>query len=159
MHSRCDLPTQQKRTCKIMQDCARILHARLAWHVHAICPFSCTILARFLHNLAHTLQEMLQDFARVAFLAHFLQYLARIGARLCKNCARTGHIACTCQASLACKNLARFLHDLASSLLLGSYRLAALPNMRIKCPVQIKYTSQPQDSTCCLCCHMYIHLP
>ena len=46
---------------------------------------SCTI------RLAHILQEMVQDFARVAariFLAHFLQDLARIGARLCKNHAR-----------------------------------------------------------------------
>ena len=51
--------SQQKRTCKIMQDCARILHARLAWHVHAICPFSCTILAQ-------SCQEMVQNFARVA---------------------------------------------------------------------------------------------
>ena len=31
-----------------------------------------------------------------------------------------GHITCTCQASLACKILARFLHDLASSFLLGA---------------------------------------
>ena len=34
-----DIPSKNElaRSCKIL---ARLLHARLAWHVHAICPFS-----------------------------------------------------------------------------------------------------------------------
>ena len=107
------------RLCKNL---ARILHARLAWHVHAICPFSCTFLARFLHNLAHILQEMVQDFARVAariiiICNDFLHIFCKILQELVQDCAiivqEKGHIACTCQASLACKILARFLHNLA----------------------------------------------
>ena len=86
-------------------------------------------LARFLHILARFVQEMVQDFARDAariitckfgVSCTFLQDLARIGARLCKIVQEKGHITCTCQASLACKILARFLHDLASSFLLGN---------------------------------------
>ena len=67
--------------------------------------------ARFLH--AHILQEMVQDFARDAArivtckFAHFLQDLAR----MVQDCARIvqekEHIACTCQASFACKILAQ----------------------------------------------------
>ena len=55
-----------------------------------------------------------QDFARDAariitckFGVSCTAILARIGARLCKNRARKGHITCTCQASLACKILAK----------------------------------------------------
>ena len=89
---RCVL-TVSELTCKIMQDCTRILHARLAWHVHAICPFSCTILAGKI------------------FLQHLLQNLAPFLARYVQDCARImqekGHIACMCQANLACKVLAQ----------------------------------------------------
>ena len=110
---------QQQRTCKIMQDCARILHARLAWHVHTICPFSCTFLA-------HILQEMVQDFARAA---------ARIIStsisctfffpRSCKNWCKIVQETCkkrdiSCARARAKQVLhARFLHDFASSFLLG----------------------------------------
>ena len=102
-----------------MQDCARILHARLAWNVHAICPFSCTILAQ---SCTYILQEMVQDFARdnariitckfgVFFLLILAHFFGKILQELMQDCARIvqekGHIACTCQASLACKILAQ----------------------------------------------------
>ena len=96
------------RSCKIVQESCKNLACKT-------CTRYVPFLARFLHNLAHILQEMVQDFARVAataFLAHFLQDLARIGARFCKK-------RDILRASLACKILARFLHDLASSFLLG----------------------------------------
>ena len=48
-----------------MQDCARILHARLAWHVHAICPF----LARFSHYLARSCTYLARNGARNSKLA------------------------------------------------------------------------------------------
>ena len=79
---------------------ARILHARLAWHVHAICPFSCTIL----HNLAPILarswkkvQETpnLQVIILAASLAKSCTISCKNRARLCKNRARL------------CKNRAR----------------------------------------------------
>ena len=126
------LPSKNElaRSCKNL---ARILHARLAWHVHAICPSSCTILhdsCTILHDSCTTI--LARNGARFckrccknnylqvwSFLHFFWQDLARIGARLCKIVHEKGHIACTCQASLACKILARFLHDLASSFLLG----------------------------------------
>ena len=108
--------TQQKRTCKIMQDCARILHARLAWHVHGICPLvlhdSCTILHQFLQDLAKNVQEM-QVILLAATLAKSctISYkiaMCKIVQESCKKCARKGtYTACTCQASLACKILAQ----------------------------------------------------
>ena len=70
-------------------------------------------LARFLHNLAHILQEMVQDFARDAARMKFgvsCTFL-KILQELVQDCLRIvqekGHIACTCQASLACKILAQ----------------------------------------------------
>ena len=107
-----------------LQDHARILHARLAWHVHAICPFSCTIL----HNppiLARSCKKSANLKGNYScsisckILHHFLQESCKIVQESCKFVQEKGHIACTCQASLACKILARFLHDLASSFLLG----------------------------------------
>ena len=63
---------------------ARILHARLAWHVHAICLFSWTIL----HNILH----------------QFLQDLAKKSAR---NSKLTGNYSC----SISCKILHHFLQE------------------------------------------------
>ena len=112
-----DQPSKNElaRSCKIVQESCKNLACKT-------CTRYVPFLARFLHNLAHILQETVQDFARVAariiipaFLAHFLQDLARIGARLCKK-------RDILRASLACKILARFLHDLASSFLLGKER-------------------------------------
>ena len=122
--------TQQKRTCKIMQDCARILHARLAWHVYAICPFSCMILAlscKILHIII--LQEMVQETPnlQVIILAASLARCSYVHARSCKivqeSCKKRDiSRACAMQVLHArfLHNLVRILHDLASSFLLGS---------------------------------------
>ena len=132
------LCTQQKRTCKIMQEsCMQDLHGTCTRYVH--------FLARFLHYLARSCTYLARNGARNSKLAgnyscsisckilhHFLQDMCKILQDMCKilqDSARivqeNGHIACTCHASLACKilaqyNLARILHDLASSFLLGT---------------------------------------
>ena len=93
------------RLCKNL---ARILQARLARDMSLFLHNSCTSLHISCKKWCKILQELLQE----SFLAHFLQDLARIGARLCKK-------RDILRASLACKILARFLHDLASSFLLG----------------------------------------
>ena len=103
--------TQQKRTCKIMQEsCMQDLHA--------ICPFSCTILHQFLQDLAKKVQETpnLQVIILAASLAKSCTISCKNHARLCKNrarivqdCARKG--TGISGASLACKILARFLQD------------------------------------------------
>ena len=95
------------RSCKIVQEsCMQDLLGTCTQYV----PF----LARFLHNLAHILQEMVQDFARDAariITCKFAQFFCKILEELVQDCARIvqekGHIACTCQASLACKILAQ----------------------------------------------------
>ena len=100
------------RSCKIVQESCK----NCMQDLHVICPFSCTILAQS------------------------CTYLARNGARFCKSCCKNNylhflHIFCKIlqelckkrdilRASLACKILARFLHDLASSFLLGYVRTA-----------------------------------
>ena len=100
------------RSCKI---CARILHARLAWHVHAICPFSCKILAQSCTYLARNGARFCKSCCKNNYL-HFLQDLARNGARLCKNRARKGtycvHVPSKSCMQDSCKIL-------ASSFLLG----------------------------------------
>ena len=58
------------RLCKNL---ARILHARLAWHVHAICPFSCTILAPILARSCKNVQEMQVIINSCKILHHFLR--------------------------------------------------------------------------------------
>ena len=89
-------------------------------------------LARFLHNLAHILQEMVQDFARDAArtitckFAHFLQDLARIGARLCKNRARKGTYRVHVPSKSCMQDSCTILHDLASSFLLGTFLLSGI---------------------------------
>ena len=84
------------------------------------------ILARFLHNLVHILQEMVQDFARDAariitckFGTFFVSDLARIGARLCKNRARKGTYRVHLPSKSCKQDSCTILHDLASSFLLG----------------------------------------
>ena len=86
-------------------------------------------MSLFLHNLARLiflqemvqdLQEMLQELSNYLQVWSFLHFFARSCKNWCKIVQEKGHIACTCQASLACKILARFLHDLASSFLLGA---------------------------------------
>ena len=109
---------------RFLQDCARILHARLAWHVHAICLFSCTILAqsctylaRSCTNLARNSAEMLQELpASLDFFCKILQELVQDCARIVQESCKKRDIS---RARLACKILARILHDLASSFLLG----------------------------------------
>ena len=101
---------QQKRTCKITQDCARILHARLARHVHAICPFSCTILAQSCTYLARNGARFCKRCCKNNYL-QVCTLFCKILQELVQDCARIvqekGHITCTCQASLACKILAQ----------------------------------------------------
>ena len=122
--------TQQKRTCKIMQESCKNLACKT-------CLSRARDMSLFLHNLAQSCTnfcKILQKCARNSKLAgnysysisckilhHFLQESCKIVQELCKIVQEKGHIVCTCQASLACKILARFLHDLASSFLLGSY--------------------------------------
>ena len=120
--------TQQKRTCKIMQDCARILHARLAWHVHAICPFSCTILAlscKILHISCKKWCKKLQIIL-AASLAKSCTISCKICARSCKivqeSCKKRDISRARAMQVLHARflhDLARILHDLASSFLLG----------------------------------------
>ena len=80
-------------------------HARLAWHVHAICPFSCTILAQSCTNSCKT-----KNCANLQVIV-LAASLAKSCTRYVQDCARIvqekGHTVCTCQASLACKILAQ----------------------------------------------------
>ena len=98
---------QQKRTCKIMP---RILHARLAWHVHAICPFSCTILAQSCTYLARNGARFCKSCCKNNYL-HFLHILCKILQELVQDCARIvqekGHIACTSCMQDSCKIFAQ----------------------------------------------------
>ena len=50
------LPPSKNELARSCKNLARILHARLG--LHAICPFSCTILHQFLQDLAKNVQEM-----------------------------------------------------------------------------------------------------
>ena len=81
------ITSQQKRTCKIMQESCKNLACKT-------CLARAHDMSLFLHNLARFLPEMVQDFARDAariitckcgVSCTFLQNLARIGARLCKK--------------------------------------------------------------------------
>ena len=71
---------------------------------------SCTILHISCNKWCKILQELLQE-ELPAFLAHFLQDLARIGARLCKNHARKGtyrvHVPSKSCMQDSCKILAQ----------------------------------------------------
>ena len=106
--------TQQKRTCKIMQEsCMQDLHGTCTRYV----PF----LARFLHNLARSCTYFARNGARFckgccknnnylqvwSFLHHFLQDLARYVQDCARIVQEKGHITCTFHASLACKILAQ----------------------------------------------------
>ena len=91
-----------------------------------MCTQYVPFLARLLHNLAHILQEMVQDFAKdaariilPASLHIFLQDLARIDARLCKNRARKGTYCVHVPSKSCMQDSCTILHDLASSFLLG----------------------------------------
>ena len=114
------LPTQEKRTCKIMQEFCKNLACK-----------SCLAHARdmslYLHNLA---QEMVQDFARVNCCKnnylHFLHIFCKILQELVQDCARIVqekeqyrvHVLHARFLQDSCT----ILHDLASSFLLGSGR-------------------------------------
>ena len=81
--------------------------------LHAICPFSCTILHQFLQDLAKNVQEM-QIIILAATLAKSCTISCKICARLCKNRARKG----TYRMQVL-QDSCTILHDLASSFLLG----------------------------------------
>ena len=91
------------RLCKNL---ARILHARLAWHVHVVCPFlarflhvSCTILAQSCTHLARNGARFCKNCCKNNYL-HFLHIFCKILQESVQDCARIvqekGHIACTC---------------------------------------------------------------
>ena len=84
------------RSCKIVQEsCMQDLLGTCTRYV----PF----LARFFHNLAKNVQTVIilaASLAKSCTIARYVQDCARI-------VQETGHIASTCQASLACKILAQ----------------------------------------------------
>ena len=104
-----------------LQDHARLCK-NLAWHVHAICPFSCTILAPILARSCKKMSKLAGSYScsiSCKILHHFLQRLCKNHARLCKNRARKGtyrvHVPSKSCMQVSCT----ILHDLASSFLLG----------------------------------------
>ena len=114
--------SQQKRTCKIMQESCKNLACKT-------CLARARDMSLFLHNLAQSCTnscKILQKSARNSTLA---KYSCSISCKILhhflhESCKIVQEKACTCQASLACKILARFLHDLASSFLLGCTAMA-----------------------------------
>ena len=110
------------RLCKNL---ARILHARLAWHVHAMCPFSCTILAQACTYLARNGARFCKSCCKNNYL-HFLHIFARSCKNWCKIVQESCKIRDISRARAKQVLHARFLqdsctilHDLASSFLLG----------------------------------------
>ena len=118
--------TQQKRTCKIMQDSCKIVQESCMHDLHGTCTRYVPFLARFLHYLARSCTYLARNGARFckrccknnylqvwSFLHHFLQDMCKIlqdSARSCKivqESCKKRDIACTCHASLACKILAQ----------------------------------------------------
>ena len=107
--------TQQKQTCKIMQDCTRILQESCIQDLLGTCTrymslflhVSCTIPARSCTYLARNGARFCKSCCKNNYL-HFLHIFLQ---ELVQDCARIvqekGHIACTCQASLECKILAQ----------------------------------------------------
>ena len=111
--------SQQKRTCKIMQDSCKIVQESCMQDLHGTCTRYVPFLARFLHYLARSCTYLARNGARFckkccknnylqvwSFLHIFLQDLARIVQDCARIMQEKGHIACTCQASFACKILA-----------------------------------------------------
>ena len=115
-----------------LQDQAGILHASLAWHVHAICPFSCTILAQSCPILAKSCKKNVQETPNLqviilaASLAKSCTISCKICARSCKivqeSCKKRDISRARAMQVLHARflhNLARILHDFASSFLLA----------------------------------------
>ena len=111
--------TQQKRTCKIMQDSCTIVQESCMQDLHGTCTRYVPFLARFLHYLARSCTYLARNGARFckrccknnylqvwSFLHHFLQDMCKILQDSARIVQEKGHIACTCHASLACNNLA-----------------------------------------------------
>ena len=102
------------RSCKNLACKTCLARARdMSLFLHNLaqsCTNSCKICKKSARNSKLTGNYSCSISCKI--LHHFLQ-------ESCKIVQEKGHIACTCQASLACKILARFLHDLASSFLLG----------------------------------------
>ena len=100
-----------------LQDHARILQESCMQVLLGTCTRYVPFLARFLHNLAHILQEMVQDFARVA--ARIITCI--FFARSCKNWCKIVHQSCKkrdiSHTRLACKILGG--GDLACKILGG----------------------------------------
>ena len=101
-----------------LQDHARILQESCMQDLHAICPFSCTILHQFLQDLAKNVQEM-QVIILAATLAKSCTISCKICARLCKNRARKGTYRVQVLHARFLQDSCTILHDLASSFLLG----------------------------------------
>ena len=91
---------------------------------------SCTIL----HISCKKWCKILQVAARIitCISCTFLQDLARIGARLCRNRARKGTYRVHVPSKSCMQDSCTILHDLASSFLLGLYIISTI--LRVKEP-------------------------
>ena len=78
--------TQQKRMCKIMQDCAQSCIQDLLGTCTR-CPFSCMILAQS------------------------CTYLARNGARFCKRCCKNNYLQVCTFFARSCKNWRKIVQE------------------------------------------------
>ena len=72
-----------------MQDCARILQVSCMQDLHAICPFSCTILAQSCTYLARNGARFCKSCCKNNYL-HFLHIFCKILQELVQDCARKG---------------------------------------------------------------------
>ena len=114
------IPPSKNELARSCKNLARILHARLAWHMHAICPFSCMILAPSCTYLARNGAR----FCKSCCKKHFLHTFCKILQELVQNCARIvqekGPAYRVHVPSKSCmQDSCTILHNLASSFLLG----------------------------------------
>ena len=72
-----------------MQDCARILQESCMQDLHAMCPFSCTILAQSCTYLARNGARFCKSCCKNNYL-HFLNIFCKILQELVQDCARKG---------------------------------------------------------------------
>ena len=133
------------RSCKIVQEFCKNLECKTclarARDMSLFLRVSCTILAQSCTYLARNGARFCKSCCKNNYL-HFLHIFCKILQELVQDCARIvqekGHIACMCQASLARKILARFLHNLASSF--------------CWVPIPMPKHSHAASNTCITCC-------
>ena len=110
-----DQPSQQKRTCKIVQESCKNLACKtcltrardMSLFLHDSCNNSCKIL------------QKMQVIILAATLAKSCTISCKICARLCKNRARKGTYRVHVPSKSCMQDSCTILHDLASSFLLG----------------------------------------